>query len=450
MKDRTEFLGKEPVGRLLAKLSIPAMTGMLVMASYNVADTIFVGRGVGPLGLGAIASAFPIQFIVHALAMMVGVGAASLVSRSLGAGDSERAETALGNAFFMAMVAGLFVSAAGRLSMPTLVALTGAPSELAPLIRDYLGTIFLGSSLLVCGMTMNCVIRSEGSAKVAMMSLILSAVTNIALDPIFIFVLKMGVTGAAIATVIAQGVTFVWAIAHYLVPGRSSVRLHTSNLRPRWSILKEIMTVGGSEFARLSAQSVAGVLILNRLSFYGGTDAMAAQGIVQKMLSLSIMPIFGIAQGLQPIVGYAYGAGDNLRAKKAVEMGLISASIISLATSALLLTIPGPLVRVFTDSPALIDTTKSFIRVAISMYFVVGFQIIGTATFQSLGFSRPSMVLSLSRQVLLLIPLALILPPYLGLLGVFLVYPTADVASAALTMWLLARYRKRLIPSQAN
>ena len=174
------------------KLSVPAMTGMLVMASYNVIDTIFVGRGVGPLGLGAVAAAFPIQFIVHALAMLVGVGTASLVSRSLGAGDLDKAERALGNSLIMALLAGIAVSLLGRGLLPFLSDLTGAPEEIRPFLHDYLGTIFLGSPLLVSGITMNCVIRAEGNAKIAMLTMVLSALTNIVLDPLFIFVLKMG------------------------------------------------------------------------------------------------------------------------------------------------------------------------------------------------------------------------------------------------------------------
>lgn len=427
------------------KLSVPAMTGMLVMASYNVMDTIFVGRGVGPLGLGAVAAAFPIQFIVHALAMLVGVGTASLVSRSLGAGDIEKAERALGNALIMALIAGVMVSTLGRTCLPFLSDLTGAPMEVRPFLHDYLGTIFFGSPLLVSGITMNCVIRAEGNAKIAMLSMVLSALTNIALDPLFIFVLKMGVKGAAIATVIAQGVTVSWALAHYMMPGRSSITLRRTNVRLRLDIVKEVLAVGGSEFARISAQSVAGLIILNRLSIYGGTDAIAAQGIVQKLMSLSIMPIFGIAQGLQPVVGYAYGASDVFRAKRAVELGLIGASAISIGTSILLIAFPDPIVRVFTDDPALLSMANRFIKVALSFYCLVGFQVIGTATFQALGLARPSMIMSLSRQVLFLIPLALILPPIFGLQGVFLVYPTADLGAAALTLWFLIHYRKRLI-----
>ena len=433
------------MGKLLVKLSVPAMTGMLVMASYNVIDTIFVGRGVGPLGLGAVAAAFPIQFIVHALAMLVGVGTASLVSRSLGAGDLDKAERALGNSLIMALLAGIAVSLLGRGLLPFLSDLTGAPEEIRPFLHDYLGTIFLGSPLLVSGITMNCVIRAEGNAKIAMLTMVLSALTNIVLDPLFIFVLKMGVKGAAIATVIAQGVTVSWALAHYMMPGRSSITLKKENVRLRLDIVKEVLAVGGSEFARISAQSVAGLIILNRLSLYGGTDAIAAQGIVQKLMSLSIMPIFGIVQGLQPVVGYAYGAANVLRAKRAVELGLIGASAISIGTSILLIAFPDPIVRVFTDDPALLAMSKRFIKIALSLYFLVGFQVIGTATFQALGLARPSMIMSLSRQVLFLIPLALVLPPIFGLQGVFLVYPTADLGAAALTLWFLIHYRKRLL-----
>lgn len=432
------------------KLSVPAVTGMLVMASYNVIDTIFVGRGVGPLGLGAVAASFPIQFIVHALAMLVGVGTASLVSRALGAGDFEKAEKALGNALVMALVAGITISLLGLSLLSYLPNLAGAPEEVRPFIHDYLGTIFLGSPLLVSGIAMNCIIRAEGNAKIAMLSMVISALTNIALDPIFIFVFKMGVRGAAIATVIAQGVTFVWALGHYIVPGRSSITLRRANVRLNLGISREVTTIGGSEFARISAQSVAALVLLNRISFYGGTDALAAQGIVQKLMSLSIMPIFGIAQGIQPVVGYAYGASNVLRAKKAIELGLIAASTISVATSIILIAFPGPILRVFTTDPALLVMANKFIKIALSLYFFVGFQVVGTATFQALGLARPAMIMSLSRQVLFLIPLALILPPILGLNGVFLVYPTADFGAAALTLWFLLRYKKRLLGKSGN
>ncbi len=443
MSSRLEFLGAAPVGQTLIRLSIPAITGMLVMASYNVVDAAFVGRGVGADALGALGAAVPIFFIVQGIALLIGIGSASTISRSLGAGDVKAAEGTLGTCISVSLAAGLTVLLLGRFTLPILMALTEAPESLRPLISEYLRTIFLGSPFLVAGIAMNCVIRAEGRAAIAMLTLIISAGVNVVLDPLFIFVLHMGISGAATATVIAQAVTFLWALGHYLTPGRSSVTFRRQNLLPTMPILKNIATIGGTEFARIGTQAVTVTVVLNRLSHYGDTTALAAYAILFKVMALSIMPIFGIGQGLQPLVGYAHGAGNPERVRRAVLLAIFGATIIAASTELTLIIWPRSILAIFTTDPQLLDVAVDLARKSLLCYAAVGFQIMGTVTFQAMGLSKPAMILSLSRQILFLIPMLFILPTILGLSGVFFSFPLADLAAAFLTFWLLKTHERR-------
>ncbi len=415
------------------------------MASYNVADAVFVGRGVGSHGLGALGTAAPILFIVQGIALLIGIGSASGISRSLGAGDLKTAEATLGTCISVALASGLAVLFLGRFTLPILMAFIGTPTELRPLIDEYLSIIFLGSPFLVAGIAMNCVIRAEGRAAVAMLTLIISAGVNIALDPLFIFVLHMGITGAAIATIIAQAVTFFWALAHYLTPGRSSVTLHRRNLRPTAPILKDIVTVGGSEFARIFAQAVTITVVLNRLSHYGNSTVLAGYAIFFKVMALSIMPIFGIGQGLQPLVGYAHGAGNPNRVCRAVLLAIIGATTFSTGTEVVLMAWPRSIFALFTTDAHLLDVAVDLARKSLLCYATVGFQVIGTVTFQAMGLSKPAMILSLSRQMLFRIPLLFLLPAFFGLSGVFFSFPLADAAAALLTFQLLKVHKRHRI-----
>ncbi len=442
MRD-TSFLGTEPVGRLLLKLSLPAMLGMGVQASYNIVDAFFIGRGVGPMGLAGTAVAFPLQLFVMGVATMGGVGAASLVSRSLGAGDPERADRALGTLVTISLTAGTVAVLLGWLFLPSLLLLLGATREIMPFARAYTGIILFGIPLQVLGVGLNNVVRAEGNARTAMVTMFISALANMVLDPVFIFGFGWGIAGAAWATVISQGLVVVW-LGIYVFSGKSALKLQAAHLLPRADIIKEILSVGASEFSRLTASSFIVAVVIHSMARFGSPVAVAAYGVVSRVLSLSFMPIFGIAQGLQPILGYNYGARLYGRAHRAIRLSVLAATVLSTLGFLLLQLFPGPIFSAFTLDAGLRFLGARSIRFMTLGFFFIGFQVIGAGLFQALGKAAPALFLSLSRQVFLFLPLILLLPRFWGLMGVWLSFPFADVLSALVTFAFFSRQMREL------
>lgn len=448
MNERTRFLGETPIGRLLLQLSLPAMIGMFVQASYNLVDAFFIGHGVGPLGLAATAVAFPFQLMIMAVATTGGVGAASLISRSLGAGHVERADRTLGTLVTTAVTLGLAAAALVYLNLDPFLRLLGATEEIFPYARDYVSVILFGLPLQVFGVGLNNAVRAEGNASIAMITMFVSALTNIVLDPLFIFGFRMGIAGAAWATVIAQGAVVIWLSLYYLT-GRSVLRLRWGHLRPQRAILSEMLAVGSSEFARLSANSLIVTLVVRSSALYGGDMAVAAYGVVSRSLSMAFMPIFGIAQGMQPILGYNYGARLYGRAHRVILLSILLATAWSSLAWILVQLFPGPIFGLFTPDATLRALGARSFRVMTAAFCLIGFQIIGAALFQALGKARPAFFLSLSRQVLFFLPLLFFLPPLFGLKGVWYAFPGADVISASVTFFFFRRQLAQLRSKEA-
>ncbi len=443
-KDRKEMLATDPLGPLLARLSIPAMISMLVMASYNVVDTIFVGWGVGPYGIAATASAAPLQFFVNAISMWFAVGTASLAARSLGAGDQDRAERALANGLTVAIIAGFVSLALGLVFLDSLITLTGSTDATRELTKDYLRIVFLGNPLTTVAILFNNSIRAEGDAKYAMGSMIIPAVLNAILDPLFIFGFHMGIKGAAWATVTGHIAMLVWNLCYYLYFRRSLVALNFQKMGLRYRVVREIVSVGLSEFARQGANCVCLALLMNQLARYGTAMHMAAYGILGKVTSLTIMPVFGLGQGMLPIVGYCWGAGLVQRARKAIELTVVVSLSITVVGEILILMFPQYLVLCFTNDPELIQVASRTLRIALLAFALLGIQNTGTVVFQALGFAGPALFLSLCRQVIFMIPAMILLPLRFGVLGIFLTYPTTDVLAFFVTVFMLIWYRRRL------
>jgi len=443
MENRREMLAKAPLLPLLIKLSVPAMLGMFVMASYNVVDAIFIGWGVGPLGIAATSVAFPMQLFVGALSMWIAMGTASLSSRRLGAGLDDDAERALANGCLMSSVLGFVTMTLGLTFVDQLIGLMGTGDPVAGYAKEYLRIVFLGNPLIIVGMLFNNTIRSEGNTRYAMYSMVLPAVLNVFLDPLFIFGFKMGMAGAAWATVTGQLVTFLWVLRYYLTGRRSLIELKFSKMPLRWEIDREILSVGASEFARQGALTVANSILMNQISRYGTPQHIAAFSIMMKVSSLAVMPIFGLGQGMQPIVGYCWGAGLYARARKTIELALGAALAITATAEVFLLTFPHVFVRAFTNDPEVVRLTVWGVRILQSTFAIVGFQVIGTVVFQALGFAGPALFLSMSRQVIFFIPALVFLPRFWGVTGVFASYPVADVAACCVTLGFLLVYRKR-------
>ena len=298
---KDKMLGTEKIGILLAKLSIPGTIAMLITALYNLVDAIFVGRGVGTGAIGGLAIAFPFQMLIMAMGGFLGFGAASVVSRNLGSGNRDRAYTAAGNVLFLSIIIGIAITVLGSIYLDSLLKLFGATETLIAFSREYLSVILLGTTFITFALTGNNIVRSEGRATVAMVSMLIGAGMNIILDPIFIFVFNMGIRGAALATVLSQGLSFLFLMVFFF-SGRSSLRIKLSHLVPRLRILKEVFALGVPAFVRQAGMSIIGLIVNNSLGRYGGDLAISAYGIITRLMMFGLMPLFGVAQGFQPIL----------------------------------------------------------------------------------------------------------------------------------------------------
>jgi putative MATE family efflux protein len=441
---RSEMLAKEKVGKLLCKLSLPSIVAMMVHALYNVVDTIFVGKGVGTLGIGGIAIVFPVQMIIVAVGQTIGMGGASRISRRMGARDPEGAALTFGNMLILAEILGVTVLALGLIAMEPLLGLFGATEEILPYAGEYFQIILLGVPLLTFAFASNDAIRAEGNAKVAMVAMMIGSGLNILLDPLFIFTLGMGIRGAAIATVISIGITSFFLLG-YFISGRSEIPIGFRYLRLKANIVREILTVGSSSFVMATAMSFTMALVNNTLRALGGPVEIAAFGVIHRMFSFIFMPIMGLTQGMQPLVGFNYGARQFHRVRRGVRLTGIASVVISSTGFLAVLLFPETIMRAFTNDQALVQVGKEALRYCIFGLPLAGFQIMSGGLFQALGKPIPALILSLSRQVLILIPLMAILPRFIGLKGVWLSFPTADTFSFALALSFLFWAMRRLL-----
>ena len=434
--DHSSQLGTAPIRRLLIRMSAPAMVGLMVQALYNLTDTIFVGRGVGSLAIAGIAISFPIQILVMALAQLFGIGCASIVSRRLGASDQEGAQHALGNLLTVVALSSAIIAVFGSLFLPALLRFFGATDGILPYAADYSRYILIGTPFFMFAMATNAVVRAEGNARVAMWTMIIAGLLNIGLDPLFIYGLGLGIRGAALATVLAQATTVVYLL-YYFFGGRSSLRTRPHHFRLSRSIFWEATTVGLGSGLRSAASSFTVIILNTSLATYGGDTAIATFGVVNRMIMFLFLPMFGIVQGMMPIVGYNYGAGQLQRVRHAVRLSTIVTTVMSVGTTILLLSVPALLLRIFTQDAALLSMGAPATRIVILAFPTVGFQVVAAGMFQALGRPVPALVLALLRQVILLIPLVVVLPRFLALGGIWASFPIADALAAVVTSLML-------------
>lgn len=452
MGERNEMLGNESIGKLLMRLSVPATIGMIVQALYNLVDTIFVGQGVGIMGIAGVSVAFPIQMIIMSFAQMFGIGGASIISRSLGAKDLNKAEKTMGNVFSLVIIISAIITILGSIFVEPLLILFGATEDILPNAVEYISVILMGTIFFSFAMASNNIIRSEGNAKIAMNTMLISAGLNVILDPIFIFDiipiinvpgLNMGTRGAAMATVIAQATTAIYLIFYFL-RGKSIVKFKINNLKLEIRLAIEIITIGLSSFTRSVAGSLFAIVINNSLAIYSGSLAIAVFGVINKLIMFTLMPMLGIVQGLQPIIGYNYGANKPDRVKEALKAGIKIATIISTMGFVTLMFFTDTMISIFNNDAELIEMGTHALRIVVLVLPVVGFQVVGSGYFQAIGKATPALILSMSRQLLFLIPLILILPKFFGLEGIWVAFPIADILSISLTFIVLMRDMRSL------
>ncbi|HHU75893.1 MAG TPA: MATE family efflux transporter [Firmicutes bacterium] len=434
--DRARQMTEGEIPGLLLKFSLPAIIGMVVHALYTFVDSVFVGRGVGELALAGITVGFPIVIIIMAFIMLIGMGATTLISIRLGEKKHSEAELIVGNALGLFFVLGLVLTILGFVFIEPLLAIFGASSDVLPYSLDYMRIILLGILFVAFGLGMNNFIRAEGNPKTAMYTMLIGAITNIILDYVFIFIFHWGIKGAAIATVISYAVSSIWVL-YYFLSGKSVLKIHFKNLRPRWPIVKKTMSVGFPVFAMQVTNSVQNLILNRSLVHYGGDLALATIGILMSVAVLLIMPAMGISQGAQPIIGFNYGAKKLGRVKMTVQLAVVVAT--SIITFGFIISRfwPAQLIGFFNQNPDLIQLGTRALSIFFMFLPLVGLQLIGAGYFQAVGKPVQATILSLSRQVIIFIPLLLALPLYWGLDGIWRAAAISDVGAFLLTsIWL--------------
>jgi putative MATE family efflux protein len=441
--DRSRKLGEGSIPYLVLTFSVPVIVGMLAQALYNVVDRIFVGQAVGPLGIAGTTVSFPFMLVRMACSMLIGFGAGALVAIRLGERKKDEAERVLGNALVLLLVVGLLLTTLGLVFVDDLLKLFGASEQVLPYARDYLQIIVCGAVLQSVGFGLNALIRGEGNPRIAMITMLIGAVLNTILDPIFLFVFGWGMRGAAAATVTAQAVSAFWVLSYFL-RGRSLLKLHGRNLKLRRSVCTAIVVIGSPVFALQMANSVMNSILNNQLRIYGGDLAISAIGIIFAVALFVAMPVLGINHGAQPVMGYNYGAKKFDRVKKALQTAILAATAICLAGLLLIMICPSQVIRIFNrEDESLMRLGTHAIRICLLTLPIVGFQIVGSGYFQAVGKPKQALFLGLSRQVFFLIPAILILPHFFGLNGIWAAIPTADLCSSVLTgTWLYLELRR--------
>ena len=432
----SDKLGTDNIRQLLIKQSVPAATGFLILSLYTIVDTFFVGRWVEGPGIAAITVIMPISFGILSIGMAIGIGGGSLISQALGAEDQEKAEKVLGNQIVLILVLGTLFFVLGNVYKDFIIDIFGGKGDIFPLASQYFVILMFGVPFLMLGMMVNNVVRAQGKPKMAMLIMIVPSIINTILDPILIIYYDMGIEGAAWATTISYWVTGSVAIL-FLISNRNEIHVSLKCLKFDFPIIKGIMSVGGVSIARQGASSLL-ILVLNQtLYILNGENGVETYGIVGRLVMFAIFPIIGIMQGFMPIAGYNYGAIQYDRVKevlwKACQYGFVISSLIL----TIIFFSSETLVRVFTNNPVLIHDTPYAMKMVFLLLPLVSLQMIGAAYFQAIGKAMPALVLTLTRQLLFLIPLILILSNYWGIEGLWYAFPISDLLSTALTMFVL-------------
>lgn len=441
-------LEHEKISRLLIHYAIPAVIGTMVNALYNIVDRIFIGQGVGPLAISGLTLTFPILLFMQAFGMLIGAGAATRVSIHLGRKANDMAENVLGNAFTLTFILSVLTIVPCMLFMRPLLIAFGGSEQTIPYAEDYLYIAIPASLLASLSFSFNAVMRASGYPRKAMITMMIGAIANVILDPIFIFVFDMGIQGAAIATVISMALSAAFVMAHF-VRKDSLVRFHKEYFRLKGPIVWNILTIGISPFAMQLAGSLVNVVMNHSLKKYGGDLAIGASGIITSVGMLLVMLIIGIAQGMQPIVGYNYGAGLHKRALETLKLVIILSTAITGTGFLCSALFPQIIVKAFTNDVKLEAISANGLRLTLFAFLVVGSQLSISQFFQSIGVAWKAMFLSLSRQCIFLIPAILLLPPVFGLDGVWLAGPFSDIL-AAVTAWLFLAHHVKNVKKQTT
>ena len=439
--NKKDSFGKESLGKLLKEQAIPASIGILVMSIYMIVDTIFVGRFVGSLGIGAITVVMPITFFISSIGMAIGIGGASIISRAFGEKNDEKAYLTFGNQVFLVVVLTSVLLICGFVFQKQILNAFGGKGDILEPASSYFSILLFGVPFLAWAMMSNNVIRAEGYPKFAMYTLLIPAVVNIFLDPIFIIALDMGIEGAAWATSISYMIGAGYTL-WFFIKGKSQLKFNLSRIQPNFSIIKEIASIGSVTLARQGTISVLSIVVNNALFKYGGEISLSTYGIINRVMMFANFPVLGITQGFVPILGYNYGAQLFQRVKDLIFLSMKTATVIALCIFTLIMVFTPQIVSIFTEDIELISKTVPALRGIFLATPLLAVNLIGSAYFQAIGKALPALMLTLSKQGFFLIPLILTLPIWFGLNGIWFSFPIADVGAALITFIFL---RKEMI-----
>ncbi len=435
-------LGTEKIGKLLKQYALPAIIAQTASSLYNMVDSIFIGQGVGPLAISGLAVTFPLMNLSVAFGTLVGAGAATMLSVLLGQKNYKAANKVLGNVVSLNIIIGLIFMAATLIFIDPILYFFGASENTLPYAKEYITIILIGNVITHLYFGLNAAMRSSGNPKKAMVLTIFTVIFNTILDPIFIFVLDMGIAGAAWATVLAQTVAMVVVLKHFSDKSRA-FHFEKGLFKLDMRVAKDSLAIGMGPFLMNAAACLVTLFINQQMRDYSGDLGIGAYGICNRLIFMFIMICMGLNQGMQPIAGYNYGAKQYSRVKEVFWMTAKYGTIVTTICFAVGMFIPRIAAGIFTHDEALLDMSAEGLRLLTIGFPIVGFQMIGTNFFQSLGMVKKSVILSLSRQILFLLPLLYALPLWYGANGVWLSFPISDVLSALLTAILLARLFKK-------
>lgn len=427
----------ESVKKLLFKFSVPSIIAMLANALYNICDRLFVGIGVGVLGISAISISYTVTLAIMGFSMLVGLGATSLVSIKLGEHDNEKCEAIVGNTFTLSFITSIILMILGYSFLSPMLSILGANGKVLDYAKIYTAILLIGTPFQVLSYSMNNILKGQGKAKRAMINFLISIILNTILNPIFIFVFKMGIAGSALATTISTAIGTIFSTSPYFLKD-ASIKIHLKNLKPKKDIIVSSLSIGVSGFVMQLSMSLITIIFNKQCLHYGGNIAVAAYGIINSLMMLIYMPVYGINQGVQPIIGYNYGAKKYKRVIESFKLSVIAASVISSIGFIIFQIFSKPIFAAFgKNSSELIAIGTPAIRMFSISTPIIGFIIIGVSYFQYVGKAKYSILLSLLRQIVIIVPLLIILPKFININGIWLSTPITDVITTIIMIILI-------------
>ena len=446
-----ERLGSEPIGKLIVSMAVPSVAAQIINVLYNIIDRVYIGHieGYGDMALTGVGVTFPILMLISAFSAFAGMGGAPLASIRMGRQEYDEAEDILGNSAGLLVLFDVMLTIVFSIFKTPILYAFGASENSITYAVDYISVYLLGTIFVQIAVGLNTFISGQGQAKIAMLSVLIGAVLNILLDPVFIFVLHMGVRGAALATIISQAVSALW-ILHFLTSQKSVIRLRLRKMRLKPSLVGKIASLGISPFIMQSTESLVSITLNSGLQRYGGDLYVGTMSILSSVMQLIVIPMQGVSQGVQPIISYNYGAKNGKRVKEAFFKMLAICFLGTFLLAGIAVIAPEIYAGIFTSNQALVNLTCEVMPVYFLGITIFGIQNACQSTFLALGQAKVSLFIALLRKVILLIPLAIILPKFMGVMGIYRAEPIADVISVLITILLFTVTFKKILHNMEN